>query len=135
MGGLFNVAMTNSDETNGGYYSHSYDYIRFLQKVDDETVNSILLDKTAQTILLKSNNGLIFESSAGATLNGSQILTAVTGVQQGVDNATTVVLTSAQLDTAYPTATSGFKVYCAAIAKIYEKTPTGWGESVYTQMP
>ena len=50
-------------------------------------------------------------------------------VQKGVDNSTTVVLNSATLDSTYPDATTGFRVYCASIivgAMTYEKTPTGW---------
>ena len=50
-------------------------------------------------------------------------------VQQGVNNNTTLALTSAQLNLAYPIATTGFKVYCTGIIAgkmTYEKTPTGW---------
>lgn len=50
-------------------------------------------------------------------------------VAKGVENTTTVVLNSATLDSTYPDATTGFRVYCASIivgAMTYEKTPTGW---------
>lgn len=50
-------------------------------------------------------------------------------VAKGVDNSTTVVLSSATLNSTYPDATTGFRVYCASIivgAMTYEKTPTGW---------
>ena len=47
----------------------------------------------------------------------------------GVNNSTTVVLSSSTLNSTYPDATTGFRVYCASIiagAITYEKTPTGW---------
>lgn len=50
-------------------------------------------------------------------------------VAKGVNNSTTVVLSSATLNSTYPDATTGFRVYCASIilgAMTYEKTPTGW---------
>ncbi|MBC7495410.1 MAG: hypothetical protein H7221_10415, partial [Flavobacterium sp.] len=57
-------------------------------------------------------------------------------VLKGVNNATTTVLTSAQLTTAYPNATQGFRVYCTSIiagSMVYEKTPTQWiGSTVFT---
>jgi len=48
-------------------------------------------------------------------------------VAKGVENNTTVVLSSATLDSTYPDATTGFRVYCASIivgAMTYETTPT-----------
>lgn len=50
-------------------------------------------------------------------------------VRTGVNNTTTVILSSATLNSIYPTATTGFRVYCTSIiagAMTYEKTPTGW---------
>lgn len=50
-------------------------------------------------------------------------------VDKGVNNTTTIALTSANLNSAYPEAFTGFRVYCVAIiagAMVYEKTPTGW---------
>jgi hypothetical protein len=50
-------------------------------------------------------------------------------VQVGVNNSTTLALTSANLNSTYPSATTGFRVYCVAIiagAMVYEKTTTGW---------
>ena len=67
------------------------------------------------TINLVANNGIF--------LNGSK------AVIEGVDNSTTVVLSSATLTSTYPTAQTGFKVYCTSIIAgkmIYEKTPSGW---------
>lgn len=52
-----------------------------------------------------------------------------TKVEQGINNSTTVALTSANLNSAYPDAETGFRVYCTAIIAgkmVYEKTPTGW---------
>lgn len=46
---------------------------------------------------------------------------------KGVVNSTTVVLSSSALNSTYPTAETGFKVYCTSIIggrMIYEKTPT-----------
>ena len=50
-------------------------------------------------------------------------------VEVGVNNSTTVVLTRATLNSTYPDATTGFRVYCTSIivgAMVYEKTPTDW---------
>ena len=50
-------------------------------------------------------------------------------VDKGVDNATTTALSSATLNSTYPDATTGFKVYCTSIIAgkmVYEKTPSGW---------
>lgn len=50
-------------------------------------------------------------------------------VYKGINNSTTVALTSANLNSAYPDAETGFRVYCVAIVAgkmVYEKTPTGW---------
>ena len=53
----------------------------------------------------------------------------------GVNNPTTTILTSTQLNTQYPTAKTNFKVYCTSIAAgamVYEKTPTQWiGTAVF----
>lgn len=68
-------------------------------------------------------------STDSFTINGSSV------VIQGVDNATTIALTSSDLNTVYPGAPIGFKVYCLLIiagAMIYEKTPTGWVEYICT---
>jgi hypothetical protein len=60
----------------------------------------------------------------------SDILTSLgTKVERGVNNTTTIALTSANLNSAYPSATTGFRVYCTSIIAgkmVYEKTPTGW---------
>jgi phosphohistidine swiveling domain-containing protein len=74
-------------------------------------------------------NGTI--TADAATLSGQVVIKSQldTKVTVGVNNATTVVLTSANLNSTYPSATTGFKVYCDAIiagAMTYEKTPTGW---------
>lgn len=48
-------------------------------------------------------------------------------VDKGVDNATTVLLTTTNLNSAYPSATTGFRVYCRSIiagAMVYEHTAT-----------
>ena len=53
----------------------------------------------------------------------------VTAVQMGVENITTLALSSAQLTALYPLANTGFKVYCTGITlgkMTYEKTPSGW---------
>lgn len=45
------------------------------------------------------------------------------------ENTTTTALSESDLDTAYPSVITGFKVYCEDItptALIYEKTPSGW---------
>jgi hypothetical protein len=50
-------------------------------------------------------------------------------IDRGVNNTTTIALTSANLNSAYPSATTGFRVYCTSIIAgkmVYEKTPTGW---------
>lgn len=50
-------------------------------------------------------------------------------VDKGVNNSTTIALTTSDLNTAYPDATTGYRVYCTSIiagAMVYEKTPTGW---------
>jgi hypothetical protein len=54
------------------------------------------------------------------------------------DNATTTVLSASDLNTAYPSAIRGFKVYCLDIvagALIYEKSATGWISTEVTIVP
>lgn len=78
---------------------------------------SLVIDDGAEVINFTISNLNNF------TVNGNPI------VFQGVDNPTTIVLTSSDLNTAYPTATTGFRVYCTAIITgkmVYEKTPSGW---------
>lgn len=50
-------------------------------------------------------------------------------IPTGVNNSTSVVLTSSYLNSNYPSAITGFKVYCTNITAgkmVYEKTPSGW---------
>jgi hypothetical protein len=59
--------------------------------------------------------------------NGTVAFTS--DIPTGVNNSTSVVLTSSNLNSTYPTAITGFKVYCTDIIAgkmVYEKTPSGW---------
>ena len=65
----------------------------------------------------------------GTNVSPTNLTDIAAKVSKGVDNATTIVLSSATLNSTYPTVTTGFKVYCTSIiagAMTYEKTPTGW---------
>lgn len=79
---------------------------------------------------LEMNDGNFHLTIQGdARINDNEILTTLNGVTKGVQNSTTVILTSSNLNSTYPTAITGFKVYCTSIAAgkmVYEKTVTGW---------
>lgn len=91
------------------------------------------------------SNGIYFENYKDIELEGSRNYTfrnmppgdynvALTidlykKITIGVNNPTTTVLTSTQLNSQYPTATTGFKIYCTSIiagSMVYERTPTQW---------
>ena len=85
---------------------------------------------------------MLFRSISSGTLSNTAIVGGETianafGKAQGqinaraqyFSNATTTTLSSATLNSTYPTATTGTHVYCTSIiagAMVYERTLTGW---------
>lgn len=97
------------------FYSYIGDY------GNEENNTYIKVDDDAQEINVNA--------AGGFNWNGQQVLTSNSGVGQGVDDSTTIALTSANLNSTYPGVFTGFKVYCTSIIAgkmVYEKTPSGW---------
>lgn len=87
---------------------------------------------TAGEIL--NDNGIsanipLADSTNSGLMSPSQVEAINNKVDKGADNSTTIVLTSAQLNSQYPTAGTGFEVYCASIiagSMMYKKRVNGW---------
>lgn len=70
-------------------------------------------------IVVNPTTGIAYRATA------SQLMTFIGG-QSTVENATATDLTITELNTDYPNAQTGFKVICANLSLIYEKTATTW---------
>lgn len=119
------------------------DSIVALKVPNENKFELYITSRTGVPFPLKSNvaSGVssIINTDGNLTISGpstiridvspSLLATINSALQAGEDNPTTVVLSSATLNSTYPTAATGFRVYCASIiagATTYEKTPTGW---------
>ena len=102
-------------------------------KKDDLSISSSL---SPFTTTFSSGSPTVHNDLAGLNIGDYQHLTVVEKATiTPVSNATTVALTQANLDSAYPSATIGFRVYALSIiagALIYNKTATGWYSQVAT---
>lgn len=89
--------------------------------------------ETDQVFSFANNNFKYSEATSQLFLDGDVVKGETYNdaryVQIGVDNPTTIVLSSTDLETNYPSSPAGFRVYCVDIiagAMVYEKTPSGW---------
>jgi hypothetical protein len=89
-------------------------------------VGNIALTKSTSGELKVPNLTQALIISGGAT---SLINKSYADNMGAIDNSTTIALSAAALNTAYPNAINGFRVHCSLIsggALTYEKTATGW---------
>lgn len=90
--------------------------------------NSLLTNNSASFRVFE--DGIKANTIGGLfTYNNKEVLTIETGTVKGVNNSTTIVLSSTTLNSIYPDATTGFEVYCTSIISgkmVYKKIPNGW---------
>ena len=128
--GINNIGSSVNALGNSAGINNTFDHVNLFG-------NSAQADASSQTVF--SNNSFVMARISYINLTQSRkyelpnadgtFSLVENSVQQGVNNNTTLALTSVQLTSLYPTATTGFKLYCTGIVAgkmIYEKTPTGW---------
>lgn len=97
---------------------------------NDLTEISINFHATKTTIKDKANNkGLENDGDYEPNFTARSLVTKQFVENRTVINGSTTALSAADLNTAYPTANTGFKVQCKSILAgglIYEKSGTGW---------
>ena len=110
----------------------------------NNSIGSINIKNMSGGLVISSPLNSLFKGLSGeadfspniTNLDYTQKIYVDTKVSKGVNNPTTTVLTTTQLNAQYSTATTGFRVYCTSItagSMVYEKTPTQWiGTTVFT---
>jgi hypothetical protein len=101
--------------------------------ISDGAGNLALRKNTNGELQAPSLTNALIESGGTTSLVTKGYLTSRT-----VENFTTIELTTANLNTAYPNAVLGFKVNASSIIGggfIYEKTSTGWIQYTVTKVP
>lgn len=133
--GLFS-ANANQEIITYNYQSHLYKFGNGSITFNENTNRSVFTATDRTTFI---GNDVQFDVIDDVYVHDARVLTEVTGVSQGVDNATTVVLSSATLNSTYPDARTNFVVWCKNItlgALRYEKTASGtWWFSSITVAP